>query len=102
VDTASNCGKKQVISAWIVSSRQIKITAHGFRSTLTDWGRANEKPESWVREQLDHLTRGKVDQAYGHDDQRRGMMKEYDAFASRPTPEPVADNVIPYQQRKAR
>ena len=80
----------------------IKVTAHGFRATFTDWARANEYPPDWIDGQLDHLPQGKVRQAYIRDDllpERRKMMEAYDAYASRP--EPHADNVVTLRKVKA-
>ena len=80
----------------------IKVTAHGFRATFTDWGRANEYQPDWIDAQLDHLPQGKVRQAYIRDDllpERRKMMEAYDAYASRP--EPHADNVVNLRKAKA-
>ena len=80
----------------------IKVTAHGFRATFTDWARANEYPPDWIDAQLDHLPQGKMRQAYIRDDllpERRKMMEAYDAYASRP--EPHADNVVTLRKVKA-
>ena len=80
----------------------IKITAHGFRTTLNDWRRAKQcyRDELWDV-QVDHLPKGKVRQAYTDDDllpQRRKMMEAYHAYASRP--EPCSDNVVNLQKAK--
>jgi integrase len=81
---------------------QIEITTHGFRSTLTDWGRARGYSMDLIDAQVAHVVGGKVRQAYARDDllpQRRTMMAEYDNYASRP--EPHAGNVIPMRKVSA-
>jgi integrase len=80
----------------------IKITAHGFRATFTDWARAKEYPEYWIDAQLDHLPPGKVRQAYIRNDllpERKKMMEAYDAYAHRP--EPFGGKVIDLRKAKA-
>jgi integrase len=81
----------------------INITTHGFRSTFTDWARARRYPRDWIDAQLDHLPPGQVWQAYARDDllsERRNMMQEYDAYASRPEPH-AGLNVIPMRRANA-
>lgn len=75
----------------------VKITVHGFRSTLKDWCRANRFPMDWYEIQVDHVLGNKVDQAYGPDpliEQRRGMMELYGEYLSKPAPKPKAGNVV--------
>jgi integrase len=73
---------------------EIKITPHGFRSTLRDWMRAEtEFKEVFWKAQVDHhLGDGTAtDEAYGHNlllEQRRVMMEMYDEYCSKPRPEP--------------
>ena len=79
----------------------IKITAHGFRTTLNDWRRAKGYSEELFDAQVDHLPKGKVRQAYTQDDllpERKKMMEAYDADASRP--EPYSDNIIDLRKAK--
>ena len=79
----------------------IKVHAHGFRTTLNDWRRANSYPKDLIDAQFDHLPEGKVDQAYTRDDlmpQRRKMMEAWGAFCDRT--EPYRDNVINMQMAK--
>jgi integrase len=63
------------------------ITVHGFRTTLTGWGKKQRK-DNLVEIQLDHMPKGNVAQAYGtqNDDwpQRCVMMEEWDQFCSPP------------------
>lgn len=78
----------------------IKITAHGFRTTLNDWSRAKSYSEAFFDVQVDHLPQGKVKQAYTGGDllpERKKMMAAYDAYASRPEP---SDNVIDLRKAK--
>lgn len=79
-----------------------EIDAHGFRTTLNDWRRANSSRYSkeLIDEQLDHKPKGKVDQAYADDDlleQRRPMMEAWGAFCERT--EPPADNVVTMRRK---
>jgi integrase len=79
----------------------IEITAHGFRTTFNDWRRGNSYSDNLYDEQLDHLAKGKVAQAYERDDllpERKKMMEAYDAYASRP--EPYSDNVVDLRKAK--
>src|SRR5262249_16688896 len=66
----------------------IKFTAHGFRSTLKDWCRANNHPEVLYELQVAHEVRGNVvAKAYGHDNQlepRRKMMEAWDRYCNTP------------------
>jgi integrase len=78
-----------------------KVHAHGFRSTLNDWRRANDYSKDVIDAQLDHLPEGKVNQAYTRDDlmpKRRAMMEAWGEYCGRP--EPFTDNVI--NKRKAK
>jgi len=82
---------------------QMKITAHGFRTTLNDWRRANGYSEEFFDVQVDHLPKGKVRQAYTQDDllpERKKMMEKYDAYASRPEP-PAGNNIIKMRMAKS-
>jgi integrase len=70
-----------------------EITPHGFRSTLTDWCRANQHSMDFIDMQVGHLPRGKVAQAYMRDqlvNQRRPMMEAWGEYCSHPAPEPIA------------
>jgi integrase len=72
----------------------VHITAHGFRSCVTDWAIANGYPEGLVDLQVGHLPRGKVAQAYRRDpltEARRPMMEAWGVHCATP---PVADNVV--------
>jgi hypothetical protein len=69
----------------------IKITTHGFRSTLRDWCRANKYPSEWWDIQVDHVLGNKTSQSYGHDDlldERRCMMEAWGEYCAKPSPEP--------------
>ena len=80
----------------------IRVHAHGFRTTLNDWRRANGYPKELIDAQLDHLPEGKVEQAYTRDDlmpQRRQMMEAWGAFCDRK--KPPAGNVIKLRMAKA-
>ena len=68
----------------------LKLDAHGFRTTLTGWAKANRYPEVLVDEQLDHLPEGKVKQAYDEEvlEQRREMMEAWVAIAIGSNPSP--------------
>jgi integrase len=84
---------------------EIKIDAHGFRSTLRDWCRANKYPSEWWDLQVAHVLGNEVSQSYGHDplvEERRGMMKAYCEYALIPPSEPIAaDNVFSLADRRA-
>lgn len=86
---------------------EIKITPHGFRSTLRDWMRAEtEFKEVLWKAQVDHqLGDGTpTDEAYGHDlllEQRRGMMKLWDEYCAKPRPEPQTGKVLKLRRRIA-
>lgn len=78
---------------------ETKLTAHGFRSTLRDWCRANRFPPEWWDIQVDHAigNGNKASQAYGHDtllEQRRGMMELWGEYCSKPAPEPQTGDVV--------
>jgi integrase len=83
---------------------QIKVHAHGFRTTLNDWREANTGySEKLVKLQLDHLPEGKLAQAYTRDDflpQRRKMMEDWGAFCARTEP-PAGNNVIKMRMAKS-
>jgi integrase len=64
----------------------VHITAHGFRSTFTDWADKNY-PEALIDLQVGHLPKGKVAQAYRQDphlEARRLMMEEWGKFCELP------------------
>jgi integrase len=97
---------------------EIKITPHGFRSTLRDWMRSNTKfDDIYWRRQVDHasgFTPGvgnhllqqqsdATDQAYGHDpllDGRRVMMEQWDDYGSKPAPEPKTGKVLKLSDKR--
>jgi integrase len=66
-----------------------KITAHGFRTTLVNWGEANGHPVHLIERQLGHLEQG-VRRRYTHQvrkgskdptlQRRRDMMEEWDKY----------------------
>ncbi len=62
-------------------------TAHGFRSTFTDWARAVPYPDQLIELQLAHVDKDKTREAYGRDGQlalRRRIMDHWaDALAGR-------------------
>jgi integrase len=69
-----------------------KITAHGFRTTLVNWGEANGHPIDLIERQLGHLEQG-VRRRYTHQVRagakdptllrRRDMMDEWDKYCER-------------------
>jgi integrase len=83
---------------------------HGFRTTLKDWCKAGgcKVPGfnmTWYEEQVHHKEKGKVQQAYGHDDlleQRRGMMTEWDNYLNTVPPPAKAktSNLIKLAERR--
>ena len=64
-----------------------EATAHGFRSTFTDWARAVPHADLLIEFQLAHVDKDKTREAYGRDGQlalRREMMNHWaDALAGR-------------------
>src|SRR5262249_27225781 len=81
----------------------IKITGHGFRSTLRDWCRANRFPGEWWDIQVDHKLGNKTSQAYGHDklvEERRGMMELWGEYLSHPAPELKTDGVVNLAEKR--
>jgi integrase len=64
-----------------------KITNHGFRSTLKDFCVANHISLDLWKFQVDHAVGTKSDRSYGGNDPepRRGMMKLYGDYLSKPT-----------------
>src|SRR5262249_53264492 len=80
---------------------ELHITWHGFRSTLTDWGKANGYPMELIDLQVGHIPHGKVAQAYQRDplvEQRRPMMEEWGKFCGLP---PADDSrVVNFQDRR--
>jgi hypothetical protein len=86
----------------------MKITAHGFRSTLTDWGRAHGHSMDLIDMQVGHIPHGKVSQAYARDqlvNERRPMMEAWGDYCSRSAPEPVEGSnisVLAEQREKRR
>jgi integrase len=89
---------------------EIKITPHGFRSTLRDWMRAqtnfkNVFKDVFWKAQVDHaLGDGtETDKAYGHDmllEQRRPMMKLWDKYCSQPPHEPPQTGKVLKMKRR--
>jgi integrase len=80
---------------------EIKITPHGFRSTLRDWMRAEVRDfkEVFWKAQVDHqLGDGTAtDGAYGHNlllEQRRPLMQMWDDYCARPQPPPKKSGKI--------
>jgi integrase len=79
------------------------VTAHGFRSTFTDWARAQSR--GWhdlIEEQVGHVRGAKVQRAYRHDpltEQRRPMMELWGEFCAMPPP--AADNVVTLNRKEA-
>lgn len=71
-------------------------TAHGFRSTFTDWARAVPYPDPLIELQLAHVEKDRTREAYGRDGQlaqRRRMMAHWaDALAGR-VPMPAHEGV---------
>jgi integrase len=88
---------KDVLSNFVRRSIKwnIKLTPHGFRSTLVDWARANNYPQYLWDIQLDHVLGNKVGQSYGHDkliEERRKMMTAWGAYCSTAEPESAASH----------
>jgi integrase len=82
---------------------ETKITAHGFRSTLRDWCRANRFPGEWWDIQVDHSLGDKTSQAYGPDkllEQRRGMMELWGEYCSHPAPKPKTGSVVDLAEKR--
>jgi len=76
---------------------ETEVTPHGFRSTLTDWCRANEYSKDFIDAQVGHIQHGKVAQAYARDqlvNQRRPMMERWGEYCSQLTPEPIEDGNV--------
>jgi integrase len=73
-----------------------EATAHGFRSTFTDWARAVPYPDLLIEFQLAHVDKDKTRQAYGRDGQlalRREIMNHWaEALAGR-VPMPAHEGV---------
>jgi integrase len=69
-----------------------KITAHGFRNTITDWAEAYGKDLLLLERQFDHVPPG-VSRRYSHIvrkesvdpglERRRELMEEWDAYCNR-------------------
>jgi integrase len=99
--------KTSTPSTWINNTLKwkVKITPHGFRSTLRDWmrGETNFNDVLW-KIQVDHRTgRDASDDAYGHDmqlERRRVMMELYDEYSSKPVPEPKAGKVFKLSDKR--
>lgn len=72
---------------WTPQFGKPAITVHGFRTTLTGWGK-NYGKANLVEIQLDHMPKGNVAQAYGtqNDDWRlrREVMEAWDRWCTRP------------------
>jgi integrase len=71
-----------------------KVTAHGFRDTVLNWGIANGYPRDLLDLQIGHIPPGHVAKAYGRDPQveaRRAIMEAYGMYCALP---PAADNVV--------
>jgi integrase len=72
---------------WTPKFGKPEITIHGFRTTLTGWGK-NHGKDNLIEIQLDHMPKGNVAQAYGtqNDDWRLRceVMEAYDRFCTRP------------------
>jgi integrase len=84
---------------------EVKITNHGFRSTLKDWWRANRYPMDWYEIQVDHVLGNKTGQAYGPDpmtEERRGLMELWGEYCSRPAPEPHGGEVVRLSEQRKR
>jgi integrase len=84
---------------------EVKITNHGFRSTLRDWCRANKYPSEWWDIQVDHVLGNKTSQAYGPDkllEERRGMMEAWGEYCTRPAPEPHSADVVKLSEKRKR
>jgi integrase len=82
---------------------RLKLTTHGFRSTLRDWCRANRFPVEWWEIQVDHRLGDKTSQSYGHDpliEERRGMMELWGEYCSKPAPEPKAGTVLKLSDKR--
>jgi integrase len=73
-----------------------EATAHGFRSTFTDWARAVPYQDLLIEFQLAHVDKDKTRQAYGRDGQlalRREIMNHWaEALAGR-VPMPAHEGV---------
>jgi integrase len=93
---------------------KLDITAHGFRSTLSDWRRAKRYPKEWYQIQVDHAFGDQMEDTYGPDkllDERREMMEAYDTYLCTPAPDPAAtapapesttDNVVDMTEKRRR
>jgi integrase len=113
-DPKSSRGRPFISSAipnFIVNTLRwpVKITAHGFRSTLRDFQRshANLYPAIWWDFQVDHVPDpgNLAGQAYGPDkmlEERRRMMAHYDQDATRPPEAQTGDNVTQFPKKKRR
>jgi integrase len=91
-------GKPLSESALLDTARAIsrtRITAHGFRSSFSDWGGETGKPRDIIETSLAHKVGGKVQQAYQRGDllvRRRKLMQQWADYCM--TPRADADNVV--------
>jgi integrase len=79
------------------------VDAHGFRSTLRDWCRANRFQDELWNFQVNQAQGNAVSQAYGHDtmiEQRRDMMTKWGEYCSTPPAEPQSIDVINLAERR--
>ena len=88
-------------ACWQLITKTLKwdppITAHGFRTTLTQWCNANGYAPRLINRQLDHVVGGKVARAYDRDpsiEERRLMMRMWGEYCSRPEPEPITRTMV--------
>jgi integrase len=87
-------------------SLKTTITVHGFRSTFTDWCRANGYPKELYDAQTGHVVGDVTHRAYARDqliDQRRPMMEHWGQWCAQPAPKPVEGaNIENFVERKKR
>jgi integrase len=86
------------------SLKEPDVTAHGFRSTIRDWMRAETSFDDILWHiQVDHVLGDRTSQAYGHNkllDQRRSMMELWGEYCAKPAPEPKAGKVFKLSNKR--
>lgn len=80
------------------------VTAHGFRSTFSDWAaETTAYPREVVEMALAHAVSDKVEAAYRRGDlfeKRRRLMDDWSKYCT--FPPPVGEKVVPIRKRKGR
>jgi integrase len=102
VATAFNVGS---FEAFVRRSLKYDITTHGFRTTFTEWCRADGRwPKPLYDAQTGHVVGNAVAQAYARDqlvDQRRPMMEKWAKYCSQPAPAPIGGtNIEDFEDRR--